>query len=306
MNGATTTLNLAAVQDYVRADPGIAVDYLAALFKNNVESRSLDWRASAELLTERMGRDNRLFHANLDGTRMPLVGHVLTCSDPLLNSLLRDSENYLFVSRRPGAWPGLSNAVRSSFAAEMDLSGTMGAPVMIALKHKDQVLAEQQNSCNCGCAAISAAATRIHASAMGQAVPVHHIQESLKIWIDEMALAVRETAIENTRRRGIPPEDQRRFTQSVTEAFVDDTIVKIKAIDATHHEQGAQLRPVIGAVVDQRTGELWVKSGESYMPYAPQQSLVEIERDLFAVAEGRTPARNRLQPESNLAGSGCG
>ena len=307
-------LNLSAVQNHVRANPDIAVEYLAALLKENFarlssarsgRDRADDlFQAVADICTGRAARQRQLFQANLDGTRKPLVGHLLTCSDPILDALLRDSENHWLISRRVGAWLGGDDRTRFPFAAELGLSKDLGAPVVIALKHVDLQLASNHKfGCNCGCAAISMATTMIRAEAEG-GKPFAALQQTAKErWIGEMAAATGPSAISDAQAQNVSIEEWGSFSRNVRRAAVRETVEVIKDLETANLRDGEVARKIIGAIVDQRTGDLWLRVDEQkniYAVYEPMRSLRQIEKDLFLIAEGKEPNRESRAPEVKL------
>ncbi len=132
------------VQNYVRDNPGMALDYLSALLRHNAQHYNppgpmarakIFLPDAAELLSgRRLARQRAMFLAHLD-ERTPS----LPTSFPVSIScfLFNHSAGYLFAGPRAGAALLGSSPVLSSPAAEEDLSKHMQAPVIIAAGHLD-------------------------------------------------------------------------------------------------------------------------------------------------------------------------
>ncbi len=294
----------ARVQEYIRDNPDMALEYLAALFKDNVARYSTSWagqwgylfRQAGDLLTGRGDRRRRLYQAGLETVRQPQVAHVVTCSDPLLDGLMQGSPDQIATSRRVGAWVGATDEAQSSLAAEVVLFRSLGAPVIISLKHVDIERSKREKAhggkCNCGCAAVAMVTDIMHARL--NAVPLAFAHSNAKIdWIQQMALTVMPSAMREAQGH---PDGQKWSERSrfVRRALVDDTVDKIRKMEVANTPAGQTPRKVYGAIVDQRTGDLWVRVNEidnRYVIYKTARTLRQIEDDLNRIGKGLQPRR---------------
>jgi hypothetical protein len=306
------------VQNYVRENPNLALDYFAALVGHNARrynprgpfSRAwIYWSDVVDAIKgSRLGHQRAMFLSNLE-ERAPLAAHVIPCIDPLHSFLLNNSAGYLFVGPRVGGALLGSSATLTSAAAEDDLSKHMQVPVIIVAGHFDSVLSEAEAGAlgkarymraagyhagehNCGCAAITGATTLVQQIAAGLAPALHETDGAKAHYVHGIANAIAGRAKAVAEADDIPLDDWNRFSMCVLKASILHTVEIVEATEndpANRH--GLQPRIVFGCYVDNRTGNLTVCTDRAASNWAVHRPppLRGIEKQFETLASGRIP-----------------
>jgi hypothetical protein len=306
------------VQNYVRDNPDMALDYLSALLRHNARRfnppgrftrAKTFWSDAAELATgRRLAHQRAMFRSYLD-ERTPLAAHVIPCIDPLHSFLFNNSAGYLFIGPRVGGALLGSSTTLTSAAAEDDLSKHMRAPVIIAAAHFDRQLLQSgtgrksrytraaghhTGEHNCGCAAITGATTLVQEIAAGRTPALHENDGAKAHYVHAIATPIAARAKADAETNGVPLHDWNRFSLCVLRASVLHTLSMIEAIEndpANRH--GLPPRPIFGCYLDNRTGDLTVctRPAANKWELYRAPSLRKVERQFQALAYGKTPHR---------------